>query len=58
LQQVSKRNGKGNIAIYGNTIILAVKHPFAPIARESIFIKEHGRTSPGLRLRVTRRALH
>ena len=35
----------------------AVKHLFAPIARESIFIKEHGRTSIALRLRVARRAL-
>jgi hypothetical protein len=45
LKQVSNRYGKGDLAIYGNAFIPAVKHLFAPIARESIFIKGHGRTS-------------
>jgi hypothetical protein len=44
LQQVSNCYCKGNLAIYGNAIVPAAKHLFAPIARPSIFIKEHGGT--------------
>ena len=41
----SNRYGKGDLAIYGNALIPAMKHLFTPIAGESIFIKVHGRTS-------------
>ena len=36
---------KGDLATYGNALIPTVKYLFAPSARPSIFIKEHGSTS-------------
>jgi len=45
LQQVGNRECKGDLAAYGNALVSTVKYLFAPIARSSIFIKEHGRIS-------------
>jgi hypothetical protein len=45
LQQISNRDGKGDLATYGDVAIPTVKHLSAPIACESSFIKEHDKTS-------------
>jgi len=55
-QQIGNRHGKQRLVICGYPPIPTVDHLFAPIARASIFVKEHGGTpivlhlvSPGRR---------
>jgi hypothetical protein len=44
-QQVSNRYDEGDLPIYEDALILALKDLFAPTTRPSLFIEEHGRTS-------------
>jgi len=43
-QQIGNRQGKQRLGICGYPLIPTVDHLFAPIARESIFVKEHSGT--------------
>jgi hypothetical protein len=56
-QQIGNCQGKQSLGIYGDALMPAVEHLFAPIACESILIKEYTEPPLALPLPVARPAL-
>jgi len=44
-EQVGNRQGKSNIAINCDVLLLAAPHLFTPLACQGVLIKDHGETS-------------